>query len=128
MAYGKFDLDPDVLRPFPAQELIFVSSSFPTVQKRTWIEKWTSVGGRLFEGRPIALKNDPIWRKISYRHEGDAPYDEAGAIDARDIGRREAQALGLITADQDLDLAAFHSDSPNSLTVPAHPRTSDHLQ
>jgi hypothetical protein len=118
MPYGKLDLDRDVLRPFPAQELLFVGSHLSHGEKRAWIEKWASLGGRLFAGRPIALKNDPVWRRISHCGDGAPPYDAAGAVDARDIRRLEAEALGLITRDQDLDISAFHSESPQSLTVP----------
>jgi len=54
--------DPAVLDQWPAQELIRVQE---TRVQRDWAARWASAGGTFFDGRMIALKNDPIWRSSS---------------------------------------------------------------
>jgi hypothetical protein len=54
--------DPGGIDVFPAWELFQCHEpDFP----RDWQTAWTAAGGRLNNGRMIAAKGDPIWRKLS---------------------------------------------------------------
>lgn len=113
----------DILDEWPAQELIRVSE--PRGKKRDWAERWAQVGGQFYDGRMIALKDDPIWQQLgdpSIFPDGlgnpYAPFAFSSGMRTRDIARDEAVALGLIDADtqvdpQPLDLNADLQASPD---------------
>jgi hypothetical protein len=116
---GKYDEDPDVLDQFPAQRLIFIATEWPPSRKQEWLNKWASSGGKLIKGQPVALKNDPVWRRINHRKTWQPPFDKEGMVDAEDVDRQAAQRLGLIKPTETLDLAAFRKSSPRRLTQSA---------
>lgn len=96
--------DVDVLDEFPAWELYRAEDR---KEKRDWPERWEAAGGEFFpgdsdypEGRMIALKDDPIWEEISAFGLPYAPFDYNSGMDLKDVDRDEAEALGLITRDQ----------------------------
>jgi hypothetical protein len=99
MAYGfanwKAGQDPDALNAVPAQELIRVS---PRRVPRDWQSRWIEAGGR--PGRMVALKSDPIWRKISRFGTPWPPFDFNSGMGVEDILRPEAEKLGLLTPGQ----------------------------
>lgn len=85
--------DAAVLDEWPARELIRVRvSKVP----RDWAQRWTEAGGQFFDGRMIALVNDPIWTRISRFGLPYAPYDFGSGMDQHDVERAEAVALGLL--------------------------------
>jgi hypothetical protein len=96
-------LDPAVLDEWPAQELY---RAFSTGKQREWPERWQRAGGRFYDGRMIALKDDPVWKAL-----GDPglfpdalgnpypPFAFNSGMDVQDISRDEAMSLGLIDAD-----------------------------
>ncbi len=91
----------DVLDEFPAQELI--RDFAPTGKERDWTARWAKVGGEFFDGRMIALKNDPIWSKLGdsdiFPDGLDNPYPPFAfnsGMGVRDVERDEAEQLGLI--------------------------------
>lgn len=86
----------DVLDAFPAQELLRVEDR---KTKRNWQARWEAAGGRTFAGRMIALKSDPVWRKISRFGTPWPPYDFGSGMGVEDVDREEAEALGLIARD-----------------------------
>jgi len=99
--------DPDVLDEWPAQELI--RDFVPKGKERDWSERWTRVGGEFYDGRMIALKNDPIWSKIGdsdiFPDGLDNPYPPFAfnsGMGVRDEDRDEAESLGLIEANQEV--------------------------
>jgi hypothetical protein len=89
----------DVLDEWPAQELFRATAA---EKPRDWEKRWTDAGGELFEGRMIALKNDPIWTHLSRFGQPYPPFDFNSGMDVRDVARDEAVALGLIDADTQL--------------------------
>lgn len=95
MEAGRFKIgqDPDVLDAFPAQELIRVEDR---MKPRDWIARWQEAGGQLFDGRMIALKSDPIWRKISRFDKPWPPFDFGSGMGVEDVSHEEAIAVGLI--------------------------------
>lgn len=114
----KQGLDPIILDQWPAQELIHIDYDWWEENRDAWISKWMAAGGRIFEGRLVALKNDPVWRKISCKGKPYGPYDEQGMTDCEDVDRDEATRLNLIHLREVLDPAAFEQDSPASLVKP----------
>ncbi len=98
---------PDVLDEWPAQEL--VRDFAPKGKERDWAARWSQVGGEFFDGRMVALKNDPIWSQLgdsSIFPDGlDNPYPPFAfnsGMGVRDIGRDEAEQLGLIEPNQEI--------------------------
>lgn len=91
--------DPAVLDQWPAQELVrVIDSKVP----RDWPARWAEAGGEFFGDRMIALKNDPIWTKISAFGTPYPPFDFNSGMDVEDVDRDEAIELGLIDRDTEL--------------------------
>lgn len=101
--------DSDLLIAYPAQELYRAEDR---KEKRSWIQRWRGAGGRVYagkspglplekgfsEGRLIARKDDPIWSQLGPFGNPYPPFDFNSGVDVRDVGRREAIALGVISA------------------------------
>lgn len=109
----------DVLDEWPAQELVRERAS---EVPRDWAARWAQAGGQFFGGRMIALKNDAIWRKISRFELPYPPFDFNSGMGVVDIGRDEAEALGLLAPNtalipQDRD---FNADLQAAPTVRAN--------
>lgn len=88
---------PEILDAFPAQELI---RDEQRLIPRNWRERWAEAGGKFYNGRPIARKDDGIWTRISRFGVPWPPYDYNSGMGVRDIERDEAEALGLIDPDE----------------------------
>ena len=114
------------LLAFPCQELIRIRAS---KVRRDWHSRWTAAGGTLYAGRMIALKSDPIWITINRFGTPYPPLDFNSGMGIRDISRREALALGVITPDttQPDPVADFNADTQVS-TADIHPDLLDSLQ
>ena len=80
----------------PAQELYRAQDR---KQKRAWDKRWEAAGGKTYGGRMIALKDDPIWVKISRFGNPFPPFDWGSGMSVRNVSAREAIQLGLITKD-----------------------------
>jgi len=100
--YGRFiaNQDPDLLDLWPCQELVRIS---PSLVQRDWNERWARCGGKLFEGRMIALKNADIWDRLGDSNTfPDAlgnpypPFAFNSGMDVEDVSRTEAEQLGVI--------------------------------
>ena len=94
----------DTLFLFPAQEL-HRAGAMPR-EPRPWREKWVRAGGKLFEGRMIAKRNDPVWLKPlsegGFNRFGTpyAPFDFNSGMRVRNVSRQDAIALGVIESDE----------------------------
>lgn len=78
---------------FPAQELVRIEER---LKPRDWQTKWKGAGGKLFERRMIALKDDPIWIKISAFGNPYPPFDFNSGMGLEDVSYDEAVRLGVI--------------------------------
>ncbi len=92
--------DEAILDMYPAQELVRVTN-FDAVDRgtaRDWNQIWLDAGGPRTEAWPrmIALKDHPIWVKISRFGNPYPPFDFGSGMGLEDVSRREAMALGLI--------------------------------
>jgi hypothetical protein len=81
---------------FPAQELIRVEER---QSKRDWLPIWQNAGGQFYEGRMIALKEDPVWTKISRFGVPYPPFDYGSGMGVEEVDYDEALRLGVITED-----------------------------
>ena len=98
------------LLAFPAQELVRVRNS---KEQRDWQARWTAAGGTLIAGRMIALKTDAIWVKLNRFGVPYPPFDFNSGMGVRDISRREAIALGVMSADWQPDADAVADFNAN---------------
>ena len=78
---------------FPAQELIRIEDR---EKKRNWQRRWLDAGGHLYNGRMIALKDDPVWTAISRFGTPYPPFDFNSGMGVEDVSYDEAVALGVI--------------------------------
>jgi len=85
-------MDKDVLSEFPAHRLIRVLDDVKEVVN--WEQFWISQGGRIFAGKMIALKWDPIWWKISAFNLPFAPFQLGSGYELEDVDRSESESLG----------------------------------
>lgn len=96
--------NPDTLFLFPAQEL-YRAGAMPK-EPRPWREKWVRAGGKIFEGRMIAKRNDTVWTKPlsegGFNRFGTpyAPFDFNSGMRVRNISRQDAIAIGVIEAQE----------------------------
>jgi hypothetical protein len=121
----KRDQDPELLNVAPAQELLPSTARQP---RQDWESRWESAGGRLVEGRMVALKTDPVWTGISRFGVPWPPFDFGSRRLLEDVSRAEAERLGLIDADTVLDPAqAAFTDSAEAQLSDFNPDTREAL-
>lgn len=104
--YAKFIAENDTshLEVFPAQELFRLE--FKKAQ-RDWAKLWETKGGHLFNGRMIALKNSPIWIRISSFALPFPPFDFHSGMWIMAIDRNQAGELGLLAGTQRYPIETF---------------------
>jgi hypothetical protein len=79
-----------VLSHWPAQELVRVA---PRRVPRNWVQRWSDAGGKFYQGRMIAKKNDDIWVRINRFGYPYPPFDYNSGMGVRDIDRDTALSL-----------------------------------
>jgi hypothetical protein len=127
--YGRWmqGQNPVILDAWPAQELY---RAFTRMVPRNWAQRWSEAGGQVFasgsveptarrDGRMIALKNTPIWTKISRFGLPYPPFDFNSGMRIRDIDRNAAMGFGLIDRDTQIapDTRDFNQDLKVSVAV-----------
>jgi len=85
--------DADLLDVWPCQELL---EDEVCNEPCNWPERWVQAGGKLYAGRMIARKDDPIWLAISRFNLPYPPFDFGSGMGVRDIDRSESESLGII--------------------------------
>lgn len=101
--------DSDILAAYPCSELVRIEDrkiprgyrqgpggKLIAVPEESWPARWEAAGGRFFEGRMIARKDDPIWIAISRFGRPWPPFDFMSGMGVADISEREAVKLGVI--------------------------------
>ena len=93
------------VRAFPAWELVRVGSRD---KRRNWESRWRRAGGKFYDGRMIALKNDPFWGELGSSSNYDDALDVAtppfafnSGMGWRGVSRDEAVKLGVVVTDGD---------------------------
>jgi hypothetical protein len=90
--------DPDVLDAFPCQEFIRIASR--KMPRQDWERRWRSAGGKVYGGRMIAKKNDPVWTRLSRFGTPWPPFDFSSGMGVEDVSREEAEELGILQPDE----------------------------
>lgn len=119
-ANWKMGQDPDILDAYPCQELVRVESRLkprggsPDARGvgEFWRVRWKQLGGEFYgDGRMIARKDDPIWKKLGRFGNPWPPFDFQSGIGVEDVSRDEAEELGVIAIDEAVEPqdAAFDS-------------------
>lgn len=90
-------MTPGAFAAFPAQE--FTRIEHRNKPRTTWPQRWKDAGGRLYGGRMIALKTDPVWTRLSIFGTPYPPFDWGSGMGVMDVSKREAIELGLIKQD-----------------------------
>jgi hypothetical protein len=104
VGYAKWltDMDPDLLEASPCYELKRVEArQEPRDWFAIWLREAEKIHGRnmLFDGRMIAPKTSTIWTAISRFGTPWPPFDWGSGMGLRSVRRAEAEALGVIGAD-----------------------------
>ena len=94
--YGQYaaQQDPVLLDAFPCLELYRLEQR---IEKRDWRARWLAAGGHLYNKRMIARKDSPIWSSISRFNTPYPPFDFNSGMWTRNISRKTASNLGIIT-------------------------------
>lgn len=92
-------LDELGLDMYPAQELVGADERDEGVN---WLARWTAAGGKIYQGRMIAAKCDPVWIKLSPFGHSHPPYALKTGIRVSDVTRDEALQLGIIGAGREV--------------------------
>lgn len=97
--YGRYKAGqaPELLQAFPARELIRVEVR---MEERPWGQIWRDAGGRIYNGRMVARRDDPVWLNISRFGRPYPPFDFGSGMGIQDIDRDEAIELGVIAPDE----------------------------
>jgi hypothetical protein len=85
-------LDPEALDAYPAQVLVSAGNGN---EPYDWRTRWIECGGPKCSGRMIALKNNPVWLRISDFGHPHPPFAFGSGMDVIDISRVEAVELAL---------------------------------
>ena len=109
--------DSAVLDQWPAQEFF---RAFPRTVHRDWLSRWTKAGGHLYNGKMIALKDDPIWYALSDFKLPFPPFAPNSGMDVRDVDRGTAMKLGLI--DRDRQVSPKKVARPGLILLPPTPQ------
>ena len=91
-------MSPGAFAAFPAQE--FTRIAHRRNQRQDWPQRWAKAGGKTYGGRMIALKDDPVWERLSVFGNPFPPFDWGSGMGVRDVSREEAEKLGLITREE----------------------------
>jgi hypothetical protein len=89
------------LKLFPCWELIRV---VPARVPRDWKARWERVGGKLYDGRMIAPKGDPIWGELGSAFEDSLDVDHPpfafnSGMSWSEISVRTCKALNVLASD-----------------------------
>lgn len=92
-------MSPGAFAAFPAQE--FTRIAHRRNQRQDWPQRWAKAGGKVYGGKMIALKDDPVWERLSVFGNPFPPFDWGSGMGVLDVDRKTAIRLGLVS-DEDL--------------------------
>ncbi|MBR2920327.1 MAG: hypothetical protein IKL02_06540 [Kiritimatiellae bacterium] len=106
-------MSPGAFAAFPAQE--FKRTHKRQTERKDWPERWHKAGGKVYGGRMIALKTDPVWERLSVFGNPFPPFDWGSGMGVIGVDRKTAIELGLVT-DEKLreETAALRSAKPEA--------------
>ena len=84
-------MSPGAFAAFPAQEFTRIRHS--NTPRKDWPQRWAKAGGKVYGGKMIALKDDPVWERLSVFGNPFPPFDWG-------VDRKTAIRLGLISDEE----------------------------
>ncbi len=101
--YGRYvrGQDPELLDAFPAWE--FTRIEHRRVPRTDWERRFRAAGGKVINGRMVALKSSDVWTNLSRFGRPYPPFDFGSGMGVVDIERGDAIKLGLIPDDEPAD-------------------------
>lgn len=101
--YGRYvrGQDPELLEAFPAWE--FTRIEHRRVPRTDWERRFRAAGGKVINGRMVALKSSDVWTNLSRFGRPYPPFDFGSGMGVVDIERGDAIKLGLIPDDEPAD-------------------------
>lgn len=91
--------DPAFLAAWPCKEIVREQARKEPRGLAWWQARFVEAGGTLYDGRMIARKDSPVWRKLSRFKLPYPPYDYGSGMGDEDVSAAEAIELGVITPD-----------------------------
>ena len=91
-------MSPGAFAAFPAQE--FTRIAHRRNQRQDWPRRWVKAGGKTYGGRMIALKDDPVWERLSVFGNPFPPFDWGSGMGVLDVDRKTAIQLGLVSDEE----------------------------
>ena len=91
-------MSPGAFAAFPAQE--FTRIAHRRNQRQDWPQRWAKAGGKTYGGKMIALKDDPVWERLSVFGNPFPPLDWGSGMGVLDVDRKTAIQLGLISDEE----------------------------
>ena len=91
-------MSPGAFAAFPAQE--FTRIAHRRNQRQDWPQRWAKAGGKTYGGKMIALKDDPVWERLSVFGNPFPPFDWGSGMGVLDVDRKTAIHLGLISDEE----------------------------
>ena len=85
---------PGAFAAFPAQEFTRIRHS--RQPRGDWPQRWAKAGGKTYAGRMIALKDDPVWERLSVFGNPFPPFDWGSGMGVLGVDRKTAIGLGLV--------------------------------
>lgn len=95
-ARWKADQDEGALQAYPAWEFVRVESR--TKERPDWPERWREAGGEFYGGRMIAVKDSPVWEKLSIFGVPWPPFDFGSGMGLEEVAWDDAVQLGVLPA------------------------------
>ena len=89
---------PGAFAAFPAQEFTRIRHS--NTPRKDWPQRWAKAGGKVYGGKMIALKDDPVWERLSVFGNPFPPFDWGSGMGVLDVDRKTAIRLGLISDEE----------------------------
>ena len=89
---------PGAFAAFPAQEFTRIRHS--RKPRQDWPQRWAKAGGKVYGGKMIALKDDPVWERLSVFGNPFPPFDWGSGMGVLDVDRKTAIRLGLISDEE----------------------------
>lgn len=91
-------MSPGAFAAFPAQEFTRIRHS--RKPRQDWPQRWAKAGGKTYGGKMIALKDDPVWERLSVFGNPFPPFDWGSGMGVLDVDRKTAIQLGLISDEE----------------------------
>ena len=91
-------MSPGAFAAFPAQEFTRIRHS--RKPRQDWPQRWAKAGGKTYGGKMIALKDDPVWERLSVFGNPFPPFDWGSGMGVLDVDRKTTIRLGLISDEE----------------------------